>query len=239
MRKRSRIAFACLAVACLGGIVWPVLQPHEPVYEGKPLSYWLELTAVTNRMPGGVMQIVGYKTRGRAEEAVRHIGTNAFPALLQLLRVKDSAFKVKLMELAQRQHFIKVNYVPANVRVTMGGLGFHYLGSKAEDAVPAMIAMYDEPGLSEGSKFCLLGSLAEIHVRPELVLPVLAKSMHDPSQLVRAQAATMLVTFSQDAKLAVPILIKMAQDQNAEVRAVGSNTLRLIDPVAAARTGMK
>jgi hypothetical protein len=38
-----RVAFAIVLVAGLGGLAWLVLRPREtePVYHGKPLSFWL------------------------------------------------------------------------------------------------------------------------------------------------------------------------------------------------------
>ena len=42
MRKRVIIALSVLAVALVGVVVWEVVKPSdEPVYKGKPLSFWL------------------------------------------------------------------------------------------------------------------------------------------------------------------------------------------------------
>src|ERR1035437_1043795 len=96
MGTRVKIALAVLAVALVGVIVWQT-WPREPVYEGKPLSFWLK----------------GYTPRGlgeaeeKADDAVRQAGSNALPTLLQLVWAKDSALKVKLMTLAKGQHFIQ------------------------------------------------------------------------------------------------------------------------------------
>ncbi len=42
MGKKRGIQLAVLVVALLGGLVWLVLRPREPVYQGQPLSAWLE-----------------------------------------------------------------------------------------------------------------------------------------------------------------------------------------------------
>ena len=41
MRKRSRALLAVLIAAILGGVAWEVLRESEPVFKGKPLSYWV------------------------------------------------------------------------------------------------------------------------------------------------------------------------------------------------------
>ena len=47
---------------------------------------------------------------------LQQIGTNAIPTLLRMLRARDSSFKLKLISLAQKQHFIKFDFVPAGQR---------------------------------------------------------------------------------------------------------------------------
>ena len=42
MRKGVQIALAVLLVATAGVIVWQGLREREPIYQGKPLSVWLQ-----------------------------------------------------------------------------------------------------------------------------------------------------------------------------------------------------
>ena len=107
MSKRYRILTAILLGGALGGFTWFVLGPQEPVYESKPLSVWLE---------GYDDGVWGSPQRKKADEAVRHLGTNALPTLLRLLQAEDSVLKIRLIRLAQKQHLIKVRYVPADAR---------------------------------------------------------------------------------------------------------------------------
>src|ERR1700722_4378595 len=101
MGKKRRILFSALLVMLLGGFAWWLLLPSEPSYQGKPLSAWLQEYRV-DRMGSP-----------DADEAVRHIGTNAIPALLQMLRASDSPLKTKCIELFDQQYFIKVKITPA------------------------------------------------------------------------------------------------------------------------------
>src|SRR5579872_4898885 len=99
MKTCNRIVLIVLFAAILGGFAWDVLRQREPVYQGKPLSVWLE----------------GYERGGwarqNADEAVRQAGTNAIPTLLRMLQEKDSPMMLKLVALARRQHFIKIKYI--------------------------------------------------------------------------------------------------------------------------------
>jgi len=74
-----------------------------------------------------------------ADEAVRQAGTNALPTLLRMLRAKDSVQKVKFLALAERQHFIKIKYTPAEELNYRALSGFGVLRAKAQSAVPALI----------------------------------------------------------------------------------------------------
>jgi hypothetical protein len=42
VRKWFRIGFVIVIVAALGGFAWLVPRQREPIYEGKPLTVWLE-----------------------------------------------------------------------------------------------------------------------------------------------------------------------------------------------------
>ncbi len=106
MGKKRRILFAILAVAILGGLAWIVFSPRvepEPVYYGKPLSAWLEIYDSPNNSTSQQFDA--------ARMAIGGIGTNAIPTLLRMLRTPDLAWKNRLFALAQKNHFIKINYV--------------------------------------------------------------------------------------------------------------------------------
>jgi hypothetical protein len=75
-QKKWLLAGSVLLVAAGGWIFY--WQPAEPVYAGKPVSYWLkEYCRSGQRMTWDT---------GRHEEAgvaLRHMGTNAVPYLLR------------------------------------------------------------------------------------------------------------------------------------------------------------
>ncbi len=94
MGKRGRILIVVVAISVVGVVGWSIFHawsaPPEPMYQGRPLSYWL----------------LGYSfpfngtnapSRADADAAIKDAGTNAIPLLLQMLRAHDSPLKTKLL----------------------------------------------------------------------------------------------------------------------------------------------
>ena len=149
--KRVWIAIVVFCVALAGVIGWQVVQPgDQPVYEGKTLTSWL--TGVTEGGTAGYM---------KAEEAVRQVGTNAIPTLLRLLWASDSALKVKVVGLLERQHVVKLGFTSAETWNIAGRLGFKMLGTNAASAVPALIQIARQ-GTSPFSQASAIESLGAI-----------------------------------------------------------------------------
>ncbi len=233
MRTRSRIAFAILVLAAVGGLVRAVFKPGEPepAFQGTPLSVWLTGFDERSTEPRPDFRA--------AREAVRQIGTNAIPALLRMLRAKDSALTLKLISLVGKQQIIKIHHVPASTRNVGAAAALETLGAAAQDAVPQLIEMFDHMP-SRQSEIALILScigppakgaipsllraasntnsslrsnavfaLGGIHSEPETVVPVLIKAMRDPSDSVRYSAVTALLAFGTNASPAVPALIEL------------------------------
>jgi hypothetical protein len=117
MSKRWGIAFGILLAGILGGLVWRAAGTREPVFEGQTLRRWL-----SHHVASSAAQ-PPYNSPGwrKADEALRHIGTNAIPTLLVMLRAKDPPAPVlKLLEAAGRHRWTRINY--------------HYAVSRHEEA---------------------------------------------------------------------------------------------------------
>jgi hypothetical protein len=168
MGKRVRIALAVLAVALVSVTVWQVAQPSEPIYQGKPLSSWMK----GYMMPDPPTFELLEPQRQAADKALRHLGTNAIPTLLRMLRVRDSALKVKLMNLAQRQHIIKIGYTPAKDWNLAAQTGFFVLGAEAQSAVPALIEIVNQD-ISFESQYSAVFALGYIGPSAKEAVPML------------------------------------------------------------------
>jgi hypothetical protein len=217
MGTKHRILFIALFLAVLGVLAWVVLHPRELVYEGKPLSQWLEayapmpVTFISVR-PANSGPALGAANTIRfgagpaaadpvamaaADKALHHFGTNAIPTLLRMLRARDSALTLKLVELARKQHFVKITFQPASHRNMIACMALGRLGPEAAGAVPALIAVYDR-------------SLASMRSR---------KAGHDyPAESLVLEIPPVFESIGPGAKAAVPTLLRGAAYTNANVR---------------------
>lgn len=223
MRKWFRITLFVLIVAGVGGVTWLVMRQREPVYEGKPLSYWLGAyhPNVTNNPPNYWLEAyypsADQLKRRKADEAITRMGTNAIPTLLRILRAGDSDFKIKLSEWAQKQHFIKIKRILASDLNNDGAAGFGILGPAASNAVPALIEIYEQ-NISEASQSSTLAALGGIGPAAEKATPLLVQATNHPSMTVRANAAWALGQIHPEAGVAVPVLIQFLHDSDPGVR---------------------
>ncbi|MDB6063831.1 MAG: repeat-containing protein [Pedosphaera sp.] len=265
MRKRSRIALALLLLAVIGGIAWLTLRTSEPMYKGKPLSFWLGAYSAMHTLN----LHDGQEKWGESNEAVRSIGTNAIPILLRRLRVDYSPLTLRLLALAQKQHLFKVRSPSENQRE--GILGFEALGDHGKVVVPELIRIYEKDSSfrSRYSTIVALGcigpaaeqavpmlvqslgdtksylrptalfTLGQIHSRPEIAVPALIKCLGDRDFSVKMTAAGAITGFGSDARQAVPALLNALEDSDAYVKAAARSALKEIDPEAAAKAGVK
>lgn len=197
MRKRVQIALAVLLVAILGMIMWQVVRLREPVYQGKPLSLWLQSYNADGDSP-------------EVDDAVATIGTNAIPALLGMLQAKDSRLRLALAALGLR-------YTPAETRHMRAEKGFGALGTAASNAVPALIEIYEQ-NASPTARRAAGNALVEIGPAAKLAIPALIKSATSTNSEVRAFGLSTLGRMALESKLVVPVLIKGLHDPDREVR---------------------
>jgi hypothetical protein len=263
MANKRRILIVTLLIAAVGFASWLILsQPGEPVYQGKPLSYWCEQYATNDLLHPND------DSKKQAEIAIRAIGTNAIPTLLRWLKTgEDSKLKLKLLQLASKQHVVNIRWKTAEVWHFEAIQGLLALGPLAKSALPALIEMYNKRGSSpfelsdviteiNGStgpaaadalpgfiidttninpviRWRAVQSLGQIGARPDLVVPTLTKCLGDTSEDVRYTAAFGLEASGGSAKSAVPELIKALADPSPDVRDEAASALKKIDPEAA------
>ncbi len=159
--KRVKTAFVVLLAALAGVIGWQVAKVNdEPAYRGKRLTAWLTEIRTENVSPE-----TGQREPCEADEAIRELGTNGIPTMLRLLRVRDSALKVKLMALLDRQNVVQVEFTPAEDWNLAAMLGLLEIRSNAQSAIPGLIAIIDE-NVSESSFRNAVNALEAIPCRP-------------------------------------------------------------------------
>jgi hypothetical protein len=142
MTRRRKIILGVVLVVVAGCAAWLVLRsPREPSYKGKSLSEWLvALNTYDNTHPPAML--ISNRTiyapsaeRTQYQDAIRHMGTNAIPFLIQMLQAKDSGIKLAIAGRLNTQHFIHLHITTAAERRVMAVRGFEALGPEAEPAV--------------------------------------------------------------------------------------------------------
>ena len=228
MLKRVHIALAAVLLALAGVMAWLVLREREPVYQGEPLSFWLEGNEFNSM------------NSGQIDALVRQIGTNSLPNLLRMLRAKDSPLRLKLMRIAQGQPFLRERWTPARTLNYSAVNWFGHMGAEAKNAVPELVEMYKRtPGFGPAGPGAALGAIGPaaaeaipslllnvgntnagareiavealglIHCQPQAVVPVLIEALRDPAMAVQSQALLALGRYGTEAKAAVPALLEV------------------------------
>jgi HEAT repeat protein len=249
MRKRVHIALAVLLVILAGVMAWLGLRLREPVYQGKPLSGWLE---ILHREKLAHLD-------DRAMQAIRHIGTNALPVLIERLRAHDTPLKQLIMKWAQKQAFVHFHFNSADERRPEAIWGYEalgplasaqvpslsatltndpspkvriaaawalgYIGPEARMAAPALFrATQDKDYHVRGPAFVALG---KVRPNPQLTIPLLVAGLDDPHPTVRFDAAFALGNYGTQAKAAIPTLLRMLATNNAAVLEHDTNVFAL------------
>jgi len=82
MKRRSHLVLIVVLGVAITAAAFLALRPRELVYQGRSFRAWLaDLDAKSNEQ------------RERAKEALHQIGSNAVPALMNIMRTKDSTLK--------------------------------------------------------------------------------------------------------------------------------------------------
>jgi HEAT repeat protein len=237
MRKRVHIVLAVPLVAIVGATVWRVLCPpaREPVYEGKRLSFWLREAGAQNR----AFSLVSDEASNRvtsARAAVRQIGTNGIPTLLRLLAKKDSFAVGKLVDFWDRHRYSLPAWVryPGWYRNQAAALnadaviGFEILRADAQQAVPALIRLYEQ-NVSPQSQAATSRSLNALGPAAQrLAVPVFSRAAGSSNVVERNAAVWALSEVDAeraDPKQVLPALIKALGDTNFVIRIVAARSL--------------
>ena len=263
MRKWVIIGGPVVLVFVLTLIFWRPREsaPPDPVYNGRPLSTWLNDPMLE---------------RKDAIEAVRGVGTKAIPMLLRLVEVRDAVEAPWMTHAADpEKRFMPVSDV---MRWQMGAeLGFETLGTNAQNAVPALMRVLsknDSKGAKAAAIICLgsigrpaaaavallveystnaeelvrlvaVESLCKIHGDPEKVVPVLIRSLGERNKNMESTVLQGLDYYGSAAQAAAPAIIEYLKarrwdwnDDKEYLQSFAEWALKAVDPGAAVRAGI-
>lgn len=204
----------------VAGLAWfcATRGPRQPVYEGKTLVLWLRTYAPSSKEARNSPE---WK---KADEAVRQMGTNCIPILLQMLRARDSQLKLAFIGLARKQHLIKIDFVPADEVNVEASRAFIVLADTAKDAVPDLMKMYNE-NISTESRMAIVDAMAWNGPSARPAIPLLLGAATNSDARVRANALWALGEIHADPELCVPKLIGGLKDSDAWVRVCAAHAL--------------
>ncbi len=77
MPKRRKLLLLLLCVVSGGALIVLFARNKQPTYQGTSLSEWVGIYSMANWYPG--FRNTGTAQKDKAANAIRHIGTNAFP----------------------------------------------------------------------------------------------------------------------------------------------------------------
>ena len=138
MKRRVTVLCVVALAVAVGGLGWVWLGSHEPAYQGRPLSVWMD---EWNKYLLANQGSPDRARRDQAQAAIRQIGSNALPTLLSMAGATDSALKKRLIALANKQSLVKLRLHPADYYHARATCGFSALGPTAKPAVPALIRL--------------------------------------------------------------------------------------------------
>jgi hypothetical protein len=213
-------SLAASAVVLVVGLVsfWAGRAARRPVCQGKTLTLWLRTYAPSSRAGRNSPE---WK---KADDAVRQIGTNCTPVLLQMIRARDSRLKLALISLARKQHLIKVQFVLAEELNVEASRAFIVLGDAAKDAVPLLMKTYDE-NISTESQRAIADAMAWIGPSASSAIPLLLRAVTNSDASVRANALWALGDIHAKPELCVPELVRGLNDSNFWARLSAAHAL--------------
>jgi hypothetical protein len=225
----------------------------EPVYNGKPLSEWLLILKIGHTSTGEQVE------EADAKEAIRQMGTNAIPTLLDILGATDGNKRRVLGRLESRgfREVFQNRNVSTGDLEDMGVQGFGILGTNAVSAVPKINKLFchSEACSAAAETLAELGpegfaaltngmsdkDLAGVVVWTighkgggdvETLTRLLISALNNPERATRGNAADFLG--GKDAALAIPALIPMLDDREYYPRTRAAHALSSYGPTAAA-----
>jgi hypothetical protein len=180
MKRRSRILLVALLVVIPVGLAWVLIPsgPREPVYEGRPVNYWLR----NPKIPG---------TNATANSALPYwpkMDSKAVPFLARALETREGRWDRFYLQVWYRTPGWIGNHLPPPVRAAVVRVGaanvLGTLGNDAKPAIPVLIRTLQEDengGVRCGAVFALL----KIGAGDEQVTEAVVAALKDKDPNVR------------------------------------------------------
>ncbi len=210
-RLRPYLLSLGVIAVCSIALAYFLWSAEEPVCQGKSLSAWL----ADLRWTGG-------SQHDRAAEAIRQIGTNGLPRLVELLGSHRFSFRQKWRAWFTKLPFFKSTDQPQLDYRWQATCAFKSLGSIAKPALPELAKLLRQR-INPGYVTTALAGIGPASV--PLLCETLANDDHD----IRMCAAAALGTLGPAGRDAVPALINSLEEKIPHVLAIMAQSLAQID----------
>jgi hypothetical protein len=214
MRVGRKRVILIAAVVLAVGLIWAMFpsQSREPSYQGHSLSYWAE--QVDPHDPSGcIIAINGILVpRPQEEAAIKQIGTNAIPTILDWISYEASPFKTKLASLVERLPHRVSRHVtfPGEERAYRAELVFNILGPEGRAAIPELTRLARTS--SDWDRVCRCLRCLH-HIGTEAFPSILSLTTNGPYLTCFAAIGT-LAHYPEQAKPSIPVLLNYLDDTN-------------------------
>jgi hypothetical protein len=131
--RATRAILLVVLVASFACLIALFILNREPSHSGASLSDWLDRLSSSNETD-----------RETARVAVQQMGSKTVPHLLRMLRQKDSAIKIKLVNLLAKQSVIRVRFSWSAQQHERAVRGFQALGPAGKGATVPLIALLND-----------------------------------------------------------------------------------------------
>lgn len=200
--KKIVWAFVCVFVGITAVLAWRSLFPPEPVYNGRTLGAWAQQYG-SNYWRGG-----GRPAALEAQAAIRQIGTNGIPFLLDLLRVRDPEIKQKLRSVVAPSWSRRLGLDDRSGEVRrVGAHGLAALGTNAPSAVPALMEIADHHPDEDG-RYTAGFALRMLNSAAEPAIPFFIQRLTNSVRIIRDDAAIGLAQIGRQPEVVVPALVR-------------------------------
>lgn len=239
MRKRAYIVLAVLFAFAMGLATWEASRTHEqgPVYQGKPLGYWIERSG---QYPGPVANVSAFPPHLSGQTLPR-VDSNAVPYLIKALDRHDGRIRHNYCTVWRKlptwaQKWLPKPFLPVYIRLNaVEALG--EIGPGAKRAIPALsrVATGDKVPVV---RWLAVGSLGRIGIEEQGARLALVEALQDRASLVSYTAMLVLAGDRMAEGNPTNTLVQLLRDSDHAIRSCASNVLRRMDPVLAASAGI-
>lgn len=185
-----------VAVGIILAWAWMPKSPPEPEYAGRTLTQWLERLIDYGGNP---------EVWNECADAIRQIGTNGLPLLLQMVEVPEEPWRSQVNALGQRVGLTASVVKDDSVKKRTARIAFSILGPEAQSALPEMLLILSRCRTSEDRGF-VIESISWIGTAAEPAIPALVKVAQSGGQTECYFVCRALARIARQPEISVPFL---------------------------------